>query len=143
MMPYSRKGVYLIMDPREVALRAYLKGLETGDVAAVIGLFSRYGTVSSPLYGDCPADVFYRDLFRDTLASKLTLRNIFLSHDSPLVAAVHFEYCWTLKGGPRTTFECVDILEFEEQTFKINHLTIIYDTGKTKEAFEQVKGRSY
>ena len=74
----------------------------------------------------------------DTSNSQISLKNIFLSTDSPKTAAAHFVYNWILKDGTPAPFECVDIFRFNEDN-KIQELTIIYDTSSTREAFEKVQ----
>ena len=121
----------------EEIFRNYFQGLERGDARVIVDLFAPDGTVTSPLYGTLRADEFYTGLFKDTLESRLTLKNIFQGRDNPLAAAVHFLYEWKLKDGTPTSFECVDVLEFDQETWKIKHLTIIYDTAETRFAFER------
>jgi hypothetical protein len=46
-------------------IKTYFKNVETGNIEAIINLFSEDGIVHSPLYGDIPAKDFYEDLFAD------------------------------------------------------------------------------
>src|SRR4051794_10569746 len=112
-------------------IKAYLKSLEAGDAETIINLFSEDGVIHSPLYGDIPVKVFYKDLFADTIQSVITLLNIFQSADNPDTAAAHFKYDWTLKDGTKTNFEAVDVFNFDAHG-KIKEMTIIYDTAKTR-----------
>jgi ketosteroid isomerase-like protein len=58
-------------------IKIYFKNVETGNIEAIINLFSEDGIVHSPLYGDIPAKDFYEDLFADTSQSIITLINTF------------------------------------------------------------------
>src|SRR3954454_8097501 len=118
-------------------LETYLKSLEAGDAKTIISLFSENGVIHSPLYGDVPAKDFYKDLFDDTTQSVITLSNIFQSSTNLNTAAAHFKYEWTLKNGTKTNFEAVDVFVFDEHG-KIKEMTIIYDTAKTRRAFEML-----
>ncbi|WP_298902872.1 nuclear transport factor 2 family protein [uncultured Psychroserpens sp.] len=111
---------------RSAIARQYLKHLEDGDMEAVIALFSETGTVASPLYGNKLASEFYRLLQNDTNASKLKLKGIYDNNDTNTLA-LHFNYHWTLKTAKEVNFDVVDIIAFDD-TLKIKHLQIIYDT---------------
>lgn len=119
----------------ELLLR-YFAALESGDYQAMIALFEDGAKVHSPLYGQMAALVFYRDLFADTVASKITPLNVLISQSNPQVGAAHFRYDWTMKNGEVTHFECVDVIALGASG-KIKELKIIYDTfGTTREAFQ-------
>lgn len=118
-------------------IEKYLKGLEEGSYDNIINLFSSEAVINSPLYGKVKATNFYKELFKDTSNSKITLLNIFKG-ENPHIAAGHFRYDWILKDGTKTTFECVDIFRFNENE-KITELTIIYDTSKIRNPFEEMK----
>jgi hypothetical protein len=113
----------------------YIEGLQLGDLNKIIDLFAEDGLVHSPLYGDLLAKDFYTDLFSDTLHSKIVLLNIFTSVDKPNTYGAHFKYEWTLRNSIGTTFECVDIFVFDE-IGKIKEMTIIYDTYRTRQSFD-------
>ena len=117
-------------------LKKYLQFLEAGDYENLISLFANDAVVYSPLYGKMPADKFYKTVFKDTAESKLTLLNIFSSeeHDT---AAIHFQYDWILKDGTQAPFEVVDVCRFSSDG-KIEELKIIYDSAKTRPAFEKL-----
>ncbi|WP_298894978.1 nuclear transport factor 2 family protein [uncultured Psychroserpens sp.] len=106
--------------------KRYLKYLEHGDMERIVDLFSETGTVSSPLYGDQPANAFYASLQNDTNSSKLELKGIFDDHQSNKLA-LHFNYHWVLKTEATVNFDVVDIISFNKE-LKIDHLQIIYDT---------------
>lgn len=121
----------------EKTVKAYLKALEIGSYENVMKLFTKDAMVFSPLYGKIKAIDFYRELFKDTSESKITLLNIFKS-DNKSVGAGHFRYGWVLKDGTTTSFECVDVFQFDCDG-KIKQLTIIYDTSKIRPSFEKMK----
>ncbi len=120
----------------EKILAQYIHALEKGDYESIIELFTNDAVVSSPLYGEIKASQFYRDLLKDTVESKITLLNLFKS--TKPVGAAHFLYEWILKDGTVTSFECVDVVQISDDG-RIEHLTIIYDTYKTRTAFEGMK----
>jgi len=118
----------------EKTLKLYLKALEKGSYEDIIKLFTENAMVNSPLYGKIKASEFYKELFKDTAKSKINLLNIFTDKN---LGAAHFLYEWVFKDGTPTSFECVDIFKFSDG--KIKHLTIIYDTYKTRQSFENCK----
>ncbi|HEC95886.1 MAG TPA: nuclear transport factor 2 family protein, partial [Euryarchaeota archaeon] len=61
----------------EKTLKLYLKALEKGSYEDIIKLFTENAMVNSPLYGKIKASEFYKELFKDTAKSKITLLNIF------------------------------------------------------------------
>lgn len=117
-------------------LKKYLQFLEAEDYENLISLFSKEAVVHSPLYGTVLATQFYKDLFKDTAQSKLTLINLFRG-ESPHTAAVHFQFDWTLSNGTKAPFEVIDICQFSSDG-KIDELKIIYDSAKTRPAFEKL-----
>ena len=112
----------------------YLRALEEGSYDDIIRLFAEDAVVVSPLYGTVKASDFYRNLFKDTAKSKITLLDIFTSENSEDVGAAYFRYEWTLKDGDTISFEFVDVFEFSEKG-KIKKLKIIYDTYKVRQIF--------
>lgn len=109
--------------------KAYLAGLEAGDLDAVLALFAPGAEVISPLYGTLPARAFYAALFADTKASDTTLLNIFDQAEDGRAVALHFRYGWTLADGTPVAFEVVDVIELTEARDAFAKLTIIYDTA--------------
>ena len=118
------------------SIKTYLRCLETADYETLISLFADDAVVHSPLYGDVPAPKFYKDLFEDTAESKITPLNVFTS-ENPNVAAAHFQFDWTLADGTPVPFEVVDVFRFSDDG-KVKELKIIYDSAKTKPAFDQL-----
>ncbi|NIO23159.1 MAG: nuclear transport factor 2 family protein [Candidatus Aenigmarchaeota archaeon] len=121
----------------EKIIKDYLNALEKGNYEMMIKLFTEDAIVFSPLYGKIKAIDFYRELFKDTSKSKITLLNI-LKSDNKSVGAGHFLYDWLLKDGTPTSFECVDVFQFADDG-RIKKLTIIYDTSKIRPSFERMK----
>jgi hypothetical protein len=121
----------------EKIIKQYLKALEKGSHENMMKLFSKNAAIISPLYGKISAADFYRELFKDTSKSKISLLNIFKGNKK-FVGAGHFRYDWILKDGTPTTFECVDVFNFTTEG-KIKQLTIIYDTSKIRPSFEKMK----
>ena len=119
-------------------IKKYLAGLEQGSANNMLELFSSDGIVHSPLYKTISAKKFYQELFSVTKQSKITLLNIFVNDDDSLVAAGHFRYDWVLKDGTPDSFECVDVFKFSSD-YKIEEMTIIYDTHKIRAAHEKLK----
>ena len=121
----------------EEIVKLYLHALEKGSYEDIVKLFTEDTVVVSPLYGTVKASDFYRDLFKDTSKSKITLLDVFVSKNSEQVGA-YFRYEWTLKDGSTVLFDCVDIFELEEG--KIKKLKIIYDTYEARRIFERLTG---
>ena len=119
----------------EKIIKNYFKALEVGSYENMMRLFTEEAIILSPLYGKMKTVDFYRDLFKDTSKSKITLLNIFKG-DTEFIGAGHFLYEWILKEGTSTSFECVDIFRFTEEG-RIKQLTIIYDTAKIRPFFKK------
>lgn len=117
---------------------AYLDALNQGDLQAVQNMFAPDALVVSPLYGDCPAHSFYKELFADTSGSQTSLLNVFEPAEGQSSFALHFRYVWTLNSGKVVTFECVDVFELTEDRQKFAKLTIIYDTAPLRDDFNAV-----
>lgn len=124
------------MDNAQI-IRNYLQTLANSDYTSLMNLFDQDALVHSPLYGEITAKKFYKELFEDTSESTITLLNI-LQGENSKVAAGHFRYDWTLADGTPTSFECVDIFEFNDEG-KIKELRIIYDSASTRTEFEGMK----
>ena len=129
------------MQKREDIINLYLNGLVKADVAEVLELFTDGATVSSPLYGDVAAADFFKRLFEDTAQSKITLKGMFTQISDPNIYAAHFIYDWKLKTGECVSFRCMDIFTFADRSDKISHLTIIYDSSRTRDAFIRQHGK--
>ena len=117
----------------------YLSAMGRGDLAGILALFHPDATVRSPLYGPMRAAEFYPRLLADTGRSELRLRGV--TQEGNLVS-IWFEFGWTLPSGTATDFECVDMLELDDQGL-IKTLHIFYDTAATRPAFERETGSSW
>lgn len=117
-------------------IETYFESLETANMQTLKNLFAKDAIIHSPLYGDMPFEKFYADLFNDTAQSAITLLDVFESVNSGNVAAAQIKYEWTLRNSTSTSFIAVDIFQFNEES-KITEVTIIYDTFKTRDAFQK------
>ncbi len=124
----------------KTTIMAYLKRLEQSDLEGLLSLFAPDAVVHSPLWGDQPVQQFYRDLLGSTSESIITPMHIWSDRQSR-TAAVNFLYEWTLDTGQRVQFDCVDIFNFGDDD-KIHDLKIIYDSTRTRNAFEAVRART-
>ncbi|KAB2352253.1 nuclear transport factor 2 family protein [Actinomadura rudentiformis] len=118
---------------------SYLAALERGDLEGVLALFHPEAIVHSPLYGPSPAVEFYPRLLADTGRSELHLRGV---TQGERLVGVWFHFDWTLPSGTAAGFECVDMLELDEEGL-ITNLRIFYDTVTTRTAFERETGGSW
>lgn len=116
-------------------MEAYLQCLERGDYDTLMDIFTPDAMVESPLYGPRPAAEFYRELFADTSASKITPFDFF-TNSGQRTGAVNFRYEWTLANGQEVAFDCVDVFSFTTDE-KVRHMKIIYDTRSTRSQWEQ------
>jgi hypothetical protein len=123
----------------EKTIKDYLSALKIRSYENIMNLFTQDAIIHSPLYGEIKAVDFYRDLFKDTSKSTITLLNIFKSNN-PKNGAGHFRYDWILKDRTSTSFECVDVFQFADDG-RIKELTIIYDTSEIRSSFEKIKDR--
>ena len=120
---------------RAEVVKSYLNGLVKADHTELLKLFTDDASVSSPLYGEMAAADFFKELFKDTAASQISLEGIFVEVSDPTIYAAHFIYDWELKNGEAVSFRCMDIFAFADSSDKIRHLTIIYDSSRTQGAF--------
>lgn len=126
------------MMEREDVIKSYLHSLAKADHTELLKLFTGDATVSSPLYGEMAAVDFFKQLFEDTIESKINLEGIFVQVSNPNMYAAHFIYNWKLKNGEAVTFKCMDIFSFANRSDKIRHLNIIYDSSHTRAAFDKL-----
>ena len=59
-----------------------------------------------------------------------------------MVVSIWFQFDWTLPSGSPADFECVDMLELDEDGL-ITALHIFYDTATNRQAFERETGGSW
>lgn len=105
-------------------INLYFKYLKSANLDKILSLFSKEAVVHSPVYGILDATTFYAKLFEDTEKSTIKVINIYEICDV-LSAAAYFNYKWKKKNGTTTTFDCVDIFNFDK-FMKIEELKIIY-----------------
>ncbi|MFG2004166.1 nuclear transport factor 2 family protein [Spirillospora sp. NPDC048911] len=117
----------------------YLDVLGRGDLEGILALFHPEAIVHSPLYGPSPAAEFYPRLLADTGRSELHLRDV---TEGERLVGVWFRFDWTLPSGTPAGFECVDMLELDDEGL-IKNLHIFYDTVTTRIAFERETGGSW
>jgi hypothetical protein len=106
-------------------IHLYLKYLKSADIDKLLKLFAKDAIVHSPVYGEMDATAFYTKLFEDTEKSTIKVINIY-EISNVLSAAAYFNYKWKKKDGSTTTFDCVDIFNFDK-FMKIEELRIIYN----------------
>ncbi len=123
----------------ENLIQEYLSALENSDVNKIFQLFKEDAIVVSPLYGEIKASSFYPELFEDTLASKITLKDIYYSSSVKNRIAAHFVYDWEMRNESYVAFECMDVFELDKHSEKIERLTIIYDSRQTRDEFDNLK----
>ena len=123
----------------ENLIQEYLSALEKSDVNKIFQLFKEDAIVVSPLYGEIKASHFYPELFEDTLASKITLKDIYYSSSVKNRIAAHFVYDWKMRNESDVEFECMDVFELDKHSEKIEKLTIIYDSRQTRDEFDNLK----
>jgi hypothetical protein len=123
----------------ENLIQKYLSALEKMDINKIFQLFKEDAIVVSPLYGEIKASSFYPELFEDTLASKITLKDIYYSSSVKNRIAAHFVYDWKMRNESHVEFECMDVFELDKCSEKVEKLTIIYDSGQTRDEFDDLK----
>ena len=126
------------MTPEDL-IQEYLSALEKSDIKKISQLFKEDAIVVSPLSGEIMASSFYPELFDDTLASKITLKDIYYSSSVKNCIAAHFVYDWNMRNKSFVEFECMDVFDLDRHSGKIERLTIIYDSRQTRDEFENLK----
>lgn len=121
----------------DAIIQEYLKFLAQGNYEALLQLFRPGAIVISPLYGEKKAKIFYQELFQDTQSSTLTLINIFQGQGEN-TAAAQFRYDWQMAKGQNTSFEVIDVFQFDDQGF-IQELKIIYDTHQARPLWQNLQ----
>jgi len=119
-------------------IKKYFECLSNGDYENLMNLFDSKAMVNSPLYGKVNAKEFYKQLIADSNEnSEVILLHAFVD-ESAKKGAGNFKYDWTLKDGNASSFEGVDVFEFNDDG-KIKQVKIIYDTFGTREGFDKMK----
>lgn len=124
------------MEEKEI-IKTYFETLEQGDYEKLMELFDDKAIAKSPLYGKLSVKKFYKKLLEDTGNSKIDLLHIFVNKEKNNGAG-HFRYNWILKDNSNSSFEGVDVFNFNNKG-KIQQITIIYDTYGTRESFNKMK----
>ncbi|GAA5120443.1 nuclear transport factor 2 family protein [Alloalcanivorax gelatiniphagus] len=110
---------------RSDTVKRYLRAMEAGDLATVMGCFEQDGTVMSPVYGEVPVGPFYETLFADTVEARVGLRELYFSEDGDGIAA-HIDYIWERQDGSRMHVDMVDLFRFRPDSERIGHLSIVF-----------------
>lgn len=118
------------MNKREETVRRYLAAMAACDLDGILECFEADGLVSSPVYGGVPVADFYRKLLADTAEARVSVHQVYVGTDAPDQLAASFDYYWAMTDGRRTQVQLVDLFEFRPGSDKIQHLTIVFDTGK-------------
>ncbi len=121
----------------ETIAQNYLSFLEKGDIPKILSLFTKDGTVVSPVYGTKPAREFYQHLSNDTHKSVIKFDGIFFEKEKHRIALL-FDYQWVLKNHKKVAFKVMDIIDFNDN-LKIEKLTIIYDTVVSRDLVKSLK----
>ncbi|MGF6781463.1 nuclear transport factor 2 family protein [Paraburkholderia sp. GAS334] len=114
-------------------VRAYLKALERGDVAAICALFAPDAQIFSPFLGWMQAAPFFAKVSEASGESKITPIDICVSTTGARRATGYFIYNWVLKDGSAVRFECVDVFEFDANGL-VERMKIVYDTYPIRSA---------
>jgi uncharacterized protein (TIGR02246 family) len=121
----------------EALCRSYLTAMESGDLEALLSLFTDDATATSPISGKQPVRDFYAYVMRITSARSMTLRTIFIGASDPSRAAIHIAYTRTVGNGKPATIEGIDVFELTEGLSKFTSVTIIYDTAPVRSDFDR------
>jgi len=122
----------------EELCRSYLAAMESGDLEALLSIFTEDATATSPLSGKQPVRDFYSYVMRITSARSMTLRTIFIGASEPTRAAIHIAYTRTVGDGKPATIEGVDVFDLTEDLSKFTSVTIIYDTAPVRSDFDRL-----
>ena len=118
--------------------RSYLTAIESGDLDALLSLFTDDATATSPISGKQPVRDFYYYVMRITSARSMVLKTIFIGTSDPSRAAIHIAYTRTVGNGKPATIEGIDIFELTGDLSKFTSVTIIYDTAPVRSDFEKL-----
>jgi ketosteroid isomerase-like protein len=122
----------------EELCRSYLTAMESGDLEALLSIFTDDATATSPVSGKQPVRDFYSYVMRITSARSMTLRTIFIGASDPSRAAIHIAYTRTVGNGKPATIEGVDVFELTGDLSKFTSVTIIYDTAPVRSDFDRL-----
>lgn len=116
------------MHPYIGVLETYMKALGESDYRTIKGLFASDGKVSSPFLGEMAASPFFDRLSDASAENVITPIDIFISTSHQNHATCYFQYDWTVRDGTLITFKVMDLFSFADDTNKVGHLDLIYDT---------------
>jgi uncharacterized protein (TIGR02246 family) len=122
----------------EELCRSYLAAMESGDLEALLSLFTEDATATSPISGKQPVRDFYVYVMRITSARSMTLRTIFIGASDPSRAAIHIAYTRTVGNGKPATIEGIDVFELTGDLGNFASVTIIYDTAPVRSDFDKL-----
>jgi len=121
-----------------IVIALNLAAMESGDLEALLSIFTEDATATSPLSGKQPVRDFYSYVMRITSARSMTLRTIFIGASEPTRAAIHIAYTRTVGDGKPATIEGVDVFDLTEDLSKFTSVTIIYDTAPVRSDFDRL-----
>ncbi|MFC6633350.1 nuclear transport factor 2 family protein [Microbulbifer taiwanensis] len=120
----------------ESLCRRYLQAMESGDLAALLALFTEDASATSPISGAQPARDFYRHVMDITSDRSMALKTIFIGASDPRHAAIHMSYTRSVLGKPPSTIEGVDVFSLNGDCSRFTSVTIIYDTAPVRSEFD-------
>ena len=123
----------------EALCRRYVSAMESGDLEALLAVFSEDATAVSPIFGKQPVRDFYGYVLRVTGHREMALKTICLGATEPARAAIHMAYTRTVAGGAPATIEAVDVFELTADGDRFASVTIIYDTAPVRSDFDGPK----
>ena len=116
------------MLPYVTVLETYMKALGESDYTTIKALFAPEGKVQSPFLGEMAAGPFFDRLSEASTENVITPIDIFISHSDQHHATCYFQYDWTVRDGTLISFKVMDLFTFADNSNKIVHLDLIYDT---------------
>ena len=111
--------------------------MESGNLDALLSLFTEDATATSPISGKQPVHDFYSYVMRITRSIHDT-KTVFIGASDPSRAAIHIAYTRTVGGGKPATIEGVDVFDLTEDLSKFTSVTIIYDTAPVRSDFDRL-----
>jgi ketosteroid isomerase-like protein len=121
----------------EELCRSYLTAMESGDLEALLSLFTDDAIATSPISGKQPVRDFYSYVMRITSARSMVLKTVFIGSSDPTRAAIHIAYTRTVGKGKPATIEGVDVFELTGDLSQFTSVTIIYDTAPVRSDFDR------
>ena len=122
----------------EALCRSYLMVMKSGDLEALLSLFTEDATATPPISGKQPVRDFYAYVMRITSARSMRLRTIFIGSSYSSRTAIHIAYTRTVGNGKPATIEGIDIFKLTGDLGKFASVTIIYDTAPVQSDFDRM-----